>query len=110
MDGDEEGTESHPILRAHNYKKPTLEKLNHPGQGGGGNNNQNSGNGNQGININMQNIGQSNNNGNIQMTFQATVSIENNNVMSSKKMHGRKRDTAQLAPLNHPPGMGGNHS
>ena len=28
---DGEGTESHPILRAHNYKKPQLEKLNHPG-------------------------------------------------------------------------------
>lgn len=25
--GEQEGTESHPILRAHNYKKPTLEKL-----------------------------------------------------------------------------------
>ena len=35
MEGEQEGTESHPILRAHNYKKPTLEKLNHPGQGGG---------------------------------------------------------------------------
>ena len=43
------------------------------------------------------------------MTFKATVSIDNN-VMSSKKMHGRKRDTAQLAPLNHPPAMGGNGS
>jgi hypothetical protein len=38
MEGEQEGTESHPILRAHNYKKPTLEKLNHPGQGS---NNQN---------------------------------------------------------------------
>ena len=26
-------TDSHPILRVHNYKKPQLEKLNHPGQG-----------------------------------------------------------------------------
>lgn len=25
-----DGTESHPILRVHNYKKPQLEKLNHP--------------------------------------------------------------------------------
>jgi hypothetical protein len=27
MEHDNEGTESHPILRAHNYKKPQLEKL-----------------------------------------------------------------------------------
>ena len=44
------------------------------------------------------------------MTFQATVSIDQQGVLSSKKLHGRKRDTAQLAPLNHPPGVGGNHS
>lgn len=30
IDGENEGTESHPILRVHNYKKPQLEKLNHP--------------------------------------------------------------------------------
>ena len=30
MEGEQEGTESHPILRAHNYKKPQLEKINHP--------------------------------------------------------------------------------
>lgn len=29
MDADNEGSESHPILRVHNYKKPQLEKLNH---------------------------------------------------------------------------------
>jgi len=51
MEGEQDGTESHPILRAHNYKKPQLEKLNHPG---GGNNQ------NQGININMSNIGSNN--------------------------------------------------
>lgn len=27
-DPDNEGTDSHPILRVHNYKKPQLEKLN----------------------------------------------------------------------------------
>ena len=27
MENDNEGTESHPILRVQNYKKPTLEKL-----------------------------------------------------------------------------------
>lgn len=27
MEHDNEGTESHPILRVHNYKKPQLEKL-----------------------------------------------------------------------------------
>ena len=27
MEHEGEGTESHPILRVHNYKKPTLEKL-----------------------------------------------------------------------------------
>ena len=27
MEHDQEGTESHPILRVHNYKKPTLDKL-----------------------------------------------------------------------------------
>lgn len=26
----DEGTDSHPILRVHNYKKPQLEKLHHP--------------------------------------------------------------------------------
>ena len=67
--GEQEGTESHPILRAHNYKKPTLEKINHPGQGGGLAPLNNGGNKNQGININMQNIGQNQHNGNIQMTF-----------------------------------------
>lgn len=30
------GSDSHPILRAHNYKKPQLEKLNPLGGGGGG--------------------------------------------------------------------------
>ena len=29
MDAENEGTESHPILRVHNYKKPQLEKINH---------------------------------------------------------------------------------
>ena len=29
IEGDE-NKDSHPILRAHNYKKPQLEKLNHP--------------------------------------------------------------------------------
>ena len=33
MENETEGTESHPILRVHNYKKPQLEKLNHTGQG-----------------------------------------------------------------------------
>ena len=27
MDQENEGSESHPILRVHNYKKPQLEKL-----------------------------------------------------------------------------------
>jgi len=30
FDNENEGTDSHPILRVHNYKKPQLEKLNHP--------------------------------------------------------------------------------
>jgi len=29
MEEDQNGTESHPILRVHNYKKPQLEKINH---------------------------------------------------------------------------------
>lgn len=49
MEGEGEGTESHPILRAHNYKKPQLEKINHPtGANQGGNNN--------GITFNMQEV------------------------------------------------------
>ena len=49
------------------------------------------------------------------MTFQATVSIDQNQnqgmLLNSKKMHGRKRDNAVLAPLSHvPPMMGGNKS
>ncbi len=34
-DPENEGTDSHPILRVHNYKKPQLEKLNPIGVGGG---------------------------------------------------------------------------
>ena len=29
IEENQEGTDSHPILRVHNYKKPQLEKINH---------------------------------------------------------------------------------
>ena len=56
MDAENEGTESHPILRVHNYKKPQLEKINHgqPQQLQSKN-----------INFTVDNVGQQNQNGNI---------------------------------------------
>lgn len=110
MEHEQEGTDSHPILRVHNYKKPTLEKLRPQGMQK-----------NDNINFTVDDMApqyqQQINNGKIQMTFQATLSIDQNQhqnqgmVLNSKKMHGaRKRDNAVLAPLNHPANMTGNTS
>jgi hypothetical protein len=79
------GKDSHPILRVQNYKKPTLDKI--AAAGGGAKNN--------GFSVNMGE--QMINNNGIQMTFQATINIDQNqnmkNIMNSKKQMGRKRDT-----------------
>ena len=89
MDEVNEGTESHPILRVQNYKKPQLEKLYHPGGMG---------------EFDMIDAKQSN----------GSIGLKENNpniaILNSKKMVGRKRDNAQLAPLHNAPGVNGHLS
>lgn len=64
---------SHPILRVHNYRKPQLEKL----------------------------MPKENAFNNIERPFQAAPD-PHPSVLNSRKMIPRKRDNAQLAPLNRP--------
>lgn len=72
-----EGSESHPILRVQNYKKPLLDKQILPNGG----------------------IPQYN----MEFFDEKQSQIDLNNILNSKKKGSRKRENAQLAPLNHAP-------
>mmetsp|Transcript_33630 Transcript_33630/g.51865 ORF Transcript_33630/g.51865 Transcript_33630/m.51865 type:complete len:111 (+) Transcript_33630:2941-3273(+) len=82
------GSESHPILRVQNFKKPQLEKLRNPPPKA------------HRLEPTHHTPGK--------VSAMGLQSLDPpSSMLNSKK---RKRDNAQLAPLNHPPGMEGTGS